>query len=211
MQSNFHRSVNSGVNRNFFFGSSKNDITIPNGSNVAQSHKFVSSNGQHTSTLIMFETKTPVSWNEARELVPTQGTIVTMCKAPVPELDGAMFNLLLNSLIASTKWIHTPGVQKPTFFKTSATGVTTVVDQPVPIPADVVINTNVSVTKAEKRDREIINLVTDDEHDEYGVPYAKLSPIAETQMGRRIVQMEAVAPTQQSAAPAQMTISEPWL
>lgn len=199
MQSNFNRSAGAGVSRNYFFGSSKNDIAIPNGMNVAQSHKFISRHGEHSSTIILFETKTPVSWNDARDLVPTQGTIVTMCKAPVPEMDGAMFRMMLNSLITSPKWVHIPGVQKSTFFKTSPTGVTTVAESPVPIPVGTVVHTAVPVVKAEKRERE-----PSVEVDEYGVPIAKLPPILETQIERRAAEMTV-------AVPPQATDVDAWL
>lgn len=190
----FNRTSYAGTNRSFFWASSKSDIAIPM-HNVKQSDKFSSqATGQ---TIVTFETTRPVQWSDARDLIG-HGAVVTMCKAPIQELDGAMFGLMVDALRKSDKWVHTPGVQPTrTFFKT--VGLTTTVS-PVPtIPGDV---TNVVVARKlekpaspKKREREVI-VISDDDDDKYVArlemtqPVPRPAPLPETQVDLPETQVE---------------------
>lgn len=145
-----------GTSRSFYFASSKGDIAIP--SMVAQSDKF--SSATSAQTIVIFETKKPCLWNEARDLIGN-GSVVTMCKGPIPELDGNMYAMMRDALIKSTKWVHTPGVQSArTFFNTN-NGATAVSD--VPAVPDVVPPVVVPVVKREKKREREMDIVDDDD------------------------------------------------
>lgn len=177
----FNRPNFTGTNRSFFFASSKSDIAAPM-LNVSQSDKFSSTTtGQ---TIVTFETSRPVSWNDARDLVG-HGAVVTMCKAPIQEMDGVMFGLMVDALRKSTKWVNTPGVRaNRTFFNYSSTGsaVASAIP-PVPAAGPQVVHTakaekrekSSTPKKAEKREREVI-VISDDEDDKYVARIEMLSP-----------------------------------
>lgn len=168
----FNRPNFAGTNRSFFFASSKSDIAVPT-LNVSQSDKFSSATtGQ---TIVTFETVRPVTWNDARDLVG-HGAVVTMCKAPIQEMDGVMFGLMVEALRKSNKWVHTPGVRASrSFFNYSSTGaVSASIVPPVPCAGPQVVHTvavckrekSPTPKKAEKREREAI-IISDDEDDKY--------------------------------------------
>lgn len=172
MQYNRNTTMSTGTLRKFFFASSKSEMPVPMLAGISQSDKFVSVY-LGVNTVILFETKNPVSWNEARDMVSTQGAIVTMCKGPVPELDGSMYSMMRDGLLNSDKWVHTPGVAKHiarTFFKYTTPTAVTVVDSPT-VKEPVVVNTNVSVVKrekSEKRPREVF-VISDSEEETHNV------------------------------------------
>lgn len=167
----FNRPNFTGTNRSHFFASSKGDISCPM-VNVVRSDKFSSTtSGQ---TIVTFETKTPVSWNDARDLIG-HGTVVTMCKAPIQELDGAMFGMMVDALRKSNKWVHTPGVQpNRSFFHTTDANTVVASDiPPVSIPgvvqSAIVVKREKAMSphpsspsRAEKREREVY-VISDDE------------------------------------------------
>lgn len=167
MQYNRNTTMSTGTLRKFFFASTKAEMPVPMSAGISQSDKFQ----QGGNTVVLFETKTPVTWNEARDMVSTQGAIVTMCKGPIPELDSTVFNMMRDGLANSGKWVHTPGVAKQrTLFRYTTPTAVTVVDSPT-VKEPVVVNTNVSVVKrekSEKRPREVF-VVSDSEEETHNV------------------------------------------
>ena len=167
MQFNRNTNMNTGTLRKYFFASTKAEMPVPMSAGISQSDKFQ----QGGNTVVLFETKTPVTWNEARDMVSTQGAIVTMCKGPIPELDSTMYSMMRDGLANSDKWVHTPGVAKQrTLFKYTTPTTVTVVDSPT-VKAPVIVNTNVSVVKrekSEKRPREVF-VISDSEEETHNV------------------------------------------